>query len=75
MPMANNSSVGGRDKRPNFGKKRLKTDQKIAKKKTLADQFLQIFRKKQTSPDQFGLKNMNAKSDANFGNFDENSGM
>ena len=27
-------------------KKRLKTDQKIAKKKTLADQFFQIFRKK-----------------------------
>ena len=40
------NSVGGRKKRPNFGKKRLKTDQKIAKKKTLADQFFQIFRKK-----------------------------
>ena len=49
--------MGGRKKRPNFGKKRLKTDQKIAKKKTLADQFLRIFRKKkQTSPDQVGLK-------------------
>ena len=49
--------MGGRNKRLYFGKKRLKTDQKIAKKKTLADQFLRIFReKKQTTPDQVELK-------------------
>ena len=44
-------------------KKDSKKDQKIAKKKTLADQFSQIFGKKQTSTDQVGPKNINAKSD------------
>ena len=52
--------------------KRLKTDQKIAKKKTLADQFLQIFRKKTDLTRSSWTKKTNAKSDANYGNFDEN---
>ena len=38
---------------------------KIAKKKTLTDQFFQIFRKKQTSPVQVGPENIDAKSDSN----------
>ena len=53
-------------------KKRLKTDQKIAKKKTLADQFLQIFQKKTDLTRSSGTKKTNAKSDANYGNFDNN---
>ena len=47
-------------KRPN---KKTQKRPKNCQKKTLADQFSQIFREKQTSTDQVGLKNINAKSD------------
>ena len=64
--------MGGRNKRPYLGKKTPNRPKNWQKEDLSRPVSSDLPEKKQTSPDQVGLKKTNAKSDANYGNFDNN---